>query len=196
MRVPVKHPGCVRSLKVARDGIAADIARIVLQFVSFALFAHRPRDGQSLVKRTGEKGLLPGWRSNFSTKSLIVVIVNAPCVAVGEQHLSAEQIDHSRILQEFSVTAGRPCSGRPVALDHTEQKITIATHQQHTYASRGESAQAVAQLRGNLIRLVIAHPRLKNVTQQKQVRDCPGVRGEGRKKQFSRLRVVITQVHV
>jgi len=173
--------------------VVVHVADILFVFVPLTLRPHLAGDRQPLSERPRKKTRLPGFATHLGAKPLIGVVIGAPGIAVGKEHRLTEQHDHGGVVEEQRATALGPGKvGRAAA----QQEVAVAAHERNAHTAAREPCKALTQRSRHLIRLIVAHPGLEDIPQQKQMGDGRGLRVQDLEKLRGGVRVVIAQVHV
>lgn len=130
----------------------------------------------------------------MGSESDVIAIGQAPRVAMGEHDWATQQVDDGWVIEQLRAAA---TTERLAMLDvHVDQEVTIASLKPDPKALAGEPRQGRGEFIRGLVGSVIADPGVKQIAQEKQVRNALRGHGERREKLAQCLRIMRAQVHV
>ena len=130
-------------------------------FLRFALHPHLFDLGFALCQRLREESGLPIVLAYLFAETLILGIVGAQCIAVGEQGGGAVQVEQGRVVEQ------RGIAGSAEFLIH--QEVAVAVHDVDAGAASIQSPQGIGDApMKRVVQVVISRPVLEQVAQDIQ----------------------------
>lgn len=191
MRVAVDHRLCPVGAQRRRDGVGIDIHDLHRLESLFRLAAGAQCFDLAapLRERPGEETATPRGAAYLRPKTLVVGVVGAERIAMGEQGLDPADVVQAGIGQQR-----RAGGGGEIAAD---EEVTVAGHEEQRYALLRESLQGGGDARVERVgKVIVACPVVEEVAKDGQAGRVPSRAGKEVEKQLRRPRFVRGQVQV